>query len=593
MPPWHADPDYGKFIGSREMGEADRQVLVDWVAQGMPEGDAADLPVLPNRVAGWQLPSPPDAQFTMRDRPFVVPADGVVEYQYFVVDPGWKEDRWVRAVQVVPGDSSVVHHSIVFVRSPDGSESRGIGWLGGYVPGQRVIPLPDGYARRVPAGSKFVFQMHYTPNGRVTNDLTKVAVWFADAGDVTHEVTTRVALNHDFEIPPGVKDHTVRVSMDRFARDSQLLSVTPHMHLRGKSFHLSARGRTKNETQLNVPNYDFNWQHWYHFVTPLSLDDVASLEMEVHFDNSQDNPTNPDPRAYVTWGDQTFEEMAVAFFEIAHPRDQPHRWNDESLAESAERRRARLASVAGEVDRFMRELDADGDGVVLREEVPDSFRIFGFRDVDSNNDGRIDRDEAEGAAAARHEHAGALDLTMNHLEESNETERSAPRPPLFLLVGGQLRSAGGRSADVFQSVLIGYWQPSLILDLFRAPPRKRWMRMKARDRGRCGYRSAAPEVDPFSVGGGACVVVATSSDFFTTENLTAIRAAVAELERLPQVRRVQWIDSIPGLNLFGLPESPLPRSDASDRQMEDARDARWIIRWRWVSLFQRTAKQYC
>jgi peroxiredoxin len=402
MPPWHADPKYGKFVGSRQMSQADHQVLIDWVAQGMPEGDRAKLPALPQLTAGWQLPALPDEQFVMRGRPFVVPADGIVEYQYFVVDPGWKDDRWVRAAQVVPGNSSVVHHCIVFVRSPDGSDSHGIGWLGGYVPGQRVIPLPDGYARRVPAGSKLVFQMHYTPNGREVNDLSKLGVWFAKADEVTHEVTTRVALNHDFEIPPGVKDHTVRISMDRFARDSQLLSVMPHMHLRGKSFRLSLQQQTENEKLLFVPNYDFNWQHWYHFETPLSLAEVPSLEMKIQFDNSRDNPTNPDPREYVTWGDQTFEEMAVAFFEMAHPRDQPRRWNDQSSMETAKQTQARLAKIAAEADRFMRDLDKDGDGIVQREEVPDSFRLFGFRQVDFNNDGRIVRDEAEGAAAARH-----------------------------------------------------------------------------------------------------------------------------------------------------------------------------------------------
>ena len=145
----------------------------------------------------------------MRDRPFIVPAEGTVEYQYFVVDPEWEEDRWVRAAQVIPGNASVVHHAIVFVRPPDGSASEGIGWLGGYVPGQRTTPLPTGHARRIPARSKLVFQMHYTPNGRAAEDVTKVGVWFREPDEVTHEVTTRVALNHHFEIPPGAADYLV------------------------------------------------------------------------------------------------------------------------------------------------------------------------------------------------------------------------------------------------------------------------------------------------------------------------------------------------------------------------------------------------
>src|SRR5918999_5991095 len=128
----------------------------------------------------------------MRDRPFDVPKDGTVDYQYFVVDPHWTEDRWVSAAQVIPGNAAVVHHAIVFVRPPDGAESHGIGWLGAYVPGQRTVQLPPGHARRVPAGSRLVFQMHYTPNGQPTPDRTRVGIWFADPDEVTHQVFTRV-----------------------------------------------------------------------------------------------------------------------------------------------------------------------------------------------------------------------------------------------------------------------------------------------------------------------------------------------------------------------------------------------------------------
>ncbi|MGI9428329.1 MAG: redoxin domain-containing protein, partial [Bythopirellula sp.] len=144
MPPWHADPQFGKFVGARHLPKQARKILADWVAQGMPEGESAELPAPPERVAGWQMARQPDAKFDMRNRPFVVPAEGTVEYQYFVVDPQWKEDRWIRAAQVVPGNSAVVHHAIVFVRAPDGNNSDGIGWLGGYVPGQRSPSLPPG-----------------------------------------------------------------------------------------------------------------------------------------------------------------------------------------------------------------------------------------------------------------------------------------------------------------------------------------------------------------------------------------------------------------------------------------------------------------
>ncbi|MCA9120352.1 MAG: redoxin domain-containing protein [Planctomycetaceae bacterium] len=401
MPPWHADPAHGKFVGARQMPTQARETLASWVAQGMPEGDVMDLPPQPKWIAGWHLPTAPDVEFAMRDRPFVVPSDGTVEYQYFVVDPKWEEDRWVSAAQVIPGDASVVHHAIIFVRPPDGSETDGIGWMGGYVPGQRTTMLPAGHARRIPARSKLVFQMHYTPNGRETNDTTKVGVWLSKPEQVTHEVTTRVALNHHFEIPPGERDFVVDVRLDGFARESRLLGAMPHMHLRGKSFRLDVRQHEKMNTLLWVPHYDFNWQHWYQLEVPLALGNVDTLEMQISFDNSAQNPTNPDPNEFVTWGDQTWQEMAVAFFDIAHPRNKPHviarPGNKKTPQDQAERQQR----IDDEIAKFLAQLDRDGDGVITKGETPDAFRRFGFRQIDHNRDDQLDRSEIEAEAARR------------------------------------------------------------------------------------------------------------------------------------------------------------------------------------------------
>jgi len=401
MPPWHADPQHGKFVGERRVPEEVRETLAAWVEQGMPEGDAKDLPRPPEWAASWHLPSSPDVEIAMRDRPFIVPPDGTVEYQYFVIDPKWEEARWIRAAQVIPGDASVVHHAIIFVRPPDGSHSEGIGWMGGYVPGQRTTPLPVGHARLIPAGSKLVFQMHYTPNGRETKDVTKVGVWFSDPNQVTHEVTTRVALNHHFEIPPGAKDFVVDVRLDGFARESRLLGAMPHMHLRGKSFRLEARNNNEHETLLSVPHYDFNWQHWYQLDTPLALDNVDALEMQVSFDNSPQNPTNPDPEEFVTWGDQTWQEMAVAFFDIAHPRDQPRVLARPARKKHSDDEAGRQRRIEEEVANFLTQLDRNGDGVVVRDETPEAFRRYGFRKIDHNRDGRLERSEIEAEAARR------------------------------------------------------------------------------------------------------------------------------------------------------------------------------------------------
>ncbi len=415
MPPWHADPSIGHFVGERRMPARARDTIAKWIDQGMAEGDPDDLPPTPHWNVGWHLPSDPDIEIPMRDRPFHVPSDDVVDYQYYVVDPGWKEDRWVRAAQVVPGEPRVVHHAIVFVRSPDGSDSSGIGWLGAYVPGQRTAMLPPGHARRIPAGSKLIFQMHYTPNGRATDDISRVGVWFADPDEVTHEVFTRVAIDHDFEIPPRTKNFEIDISLRGFDPESRLLGATPHMHLRGKSFQLKAR-RANGELEdlLRVPHYDFNWQHYYQFAEPLHLDAIDSLEMTVTFDNSAANPANPAPEEYVTWGDQTWEEMAIAFFDVARPLNANHTAaNAQKKMDSAVETGNTSADAAGSeqlvarraaerrAEAFLAQMDQDGDGLVQREETPVTFRKFGFRNMDRNHDGVLDYDEVAAAAAER------------------------------------------------------------------------------------------------------------------------------------------------------------------------------------------------
>ncbi len=166
MPPWHAESGHRPLANERRMSEQDRQIFRDWVKLGLPKGDESAAAIALPEAKDWQMEKAPDAEFVMRDKPFIVPAEGTVDYQYFVVDPGFKEDKWVREAQIIPGNRGVVHHAIAFIRPPDGSPFRGVGWLTAYVPGQRLAALPSGYARKVPAGSKIVFQMHYTPNGK-------------------------------------------------------------------------------------------------------------------------------------------------------------------------------------------------------------------------------------------------------------------------------------------------------------------------------------------------------------------------------------------------------------------------------------------
>lgn len=393
MPPWHADPTHGDFMNARHMPAQDRQVIRDWIAGGLKEGDASDLPEPIQWTNDWQLEREPDQVVVMRDRPFSVPAEGVVEYQYFVADPGFEEDKWIRGAQVVPGNRSVVHHAIVFVRPPDGARMRGVGWLGAYVPGQRLVPLRPGRARRVPAGSKLVFQMHYTPNGRVQEDLTQVGLLFAKEEDVTDEVLTVIGINQEFEIPPGASRHPVHAQVYGLPARGELLAATPHMHYRGKSFQLFA-SKDDSQVMLNVPNYDFNWQHTYVLQEPVPLQNLTTLRFEAVFDNSSGNPFNPNPAEWVTWGDQTWEEMAVAFFEVSEPRDQRSLTNPPKKTELAEAAAAHQQAQAQKIDAYVQRalaaLDTDQDGIITEDETAIIVRRFGnFDRFDKNGDGII------------------------------------------------------------------------------------------------------------------------------------------------------------------------------------------------------------
>ncbi|MBX9791682.1 MAG: redoxin domain-containing protein [Pirellulales bacterium] len=324
MPPWHADPQYGHFANDARLSDEERDQIFAWVAAGAPRGDEADLPPTPSFVEGWQMPQAPDLVVRMQDTPFEVPAEGTVAYKYFVTDPGFTEDKWVRVAECLPDNRAVVHHIIVFIRPPDGTPSadrRGFNFLVGYAPGTRPMVAPEHAAKRIPAGSKLVFQMHYTPIGTPEQDCSSVGLVFVkDPSTITHEVVTTSASNHTFAIPAGADNHEV-LSARKFGKDTLLLSFFPHMHLRGKSFRYELElADGSREILLDVPRYDFNWQNHFLLTEPRVLPKDSVLRCTAHFDNSADNPANPDPSETVRWGDQTWEEMMIGWYDALLPR---------------------------------------------------------------------------------------------------------------------------------------------------------------------------------------------------------------------------------------------------------------------------------
>lgn len=338
MPPWFANPKHGKFSNEARLTKQEKDTILAWVDAGTPMGNPADLPEPLKFVDGWNI-GLPDEVIAMAEKPYDVPADGVVPYEHFVVDPGWTEDKWIKACEVRPGARSVVHHVFVLNIPPDakGGKQGAVhaavvaanafkgGLIAAFAPGTPAFTTPAGMARRVPAGSKVVFQVHYTPNGRPEKDLTRVGFKFCDKSEVQREIEALSAQNFLFRIPAHAPDHVIKASY-KFTEDKILRHMLPHMHLRGKSFQYFARfpdGR--RELLLDVPKYDFNWQIQYELAEPLFMPKGTILECIGHYDNSPGNPANPNPNTIVKPGQQTWDEMMIGFFSVESlPQDQVH-----------------------------------------------------------------------------------------------------------------------------------------------------------------------------------------------------------------------------------------------------------------------------
>src|SRR5262249_53818949 len=291
---------------------------------GAQEGNTKDLPPVPKFAGGWQI-GEPDQIFYMPTE-FKVPAEGAVAYQYFSVPTNFKEDRYVQALEARAGNLSVVHHIVMYVREPrqmrreQGSRDArkfniGDGILGALSPGMTPFIAKPGQAKLIPAGAQLIFQMHYTPNGTAATDRSMVGLIFAKQ-PVEKIVTTKAAFDVRFVIPPGAANHEVTAEYE-LEQDSHIVSLMPHMHLRGKDIVYRAfypDGRS--EILLSVPRYNFNWQVYYYPKTPLACPKGTRIQAIAHFDNSTNNKMNPDASKSVRFGEQTWGEMMNGFFDF-------------------------------------------------------------------------------------------------------------------------------------------------------------------------------------------------------------------------------------------------------------------------------------
>lgn len=332
MPPWFAAPPekgaHSPWLNDRSLPEADRAGLLAWLSSERARGDAKDAPLPRQWPAEWAI-GQPDAVYQIPN-PIEVKATGVMAYQNVFVETGLTEDKWVRALQVLPTSREVVHHVLVFARNREAGqgsrrgEDDGVnGFFAAYVPGNDHVIYPDGFAKRLPAGARLQFQIHYTPNGTATRDQVKLGVSFLKQPP-EHVVQTAGIAAIRLNIPAGAEHHPESASIP-VPREVRLLGLFPHMHVRGKAFRYEVilpDGSAR--TLLEVPRYDFNWQLGYRFAAPPLIPAGSKVRATGWYDNSANNPANPDPKKNVRWGPQTYDEMMIGYVEYYLPGSAPN-----------------------------------------------------------------------------------------------------------------------------------------------------------------------------------------------------------------------------------------------------------------------------
>ena len=329
MPPWFAAAPaagaHSPWKNDRALAARDKADFLAWLNAGKPEGNALDAPLARTFPSDWVI-GQPDAVVQIPN-PIAVKAEGTMNYINVTVQTSFGEDRWVRGYEVQPTAREVVHHVLIFVQKPgqgrfEGEEDERTGFFAAYVPGNNHIVYPDGFAKLLPANTKVRFQIHYTPNGTATLDQVKLGLIFAKEPP-QHIVRVAGIVDHRISIPPGAAHHpetgTIPVPMD-----VKLLALNPHMHVRGSAFRYEvALPDGTLRTLLEVPHYDFNWQVSCRYAEPPTIPRGSTIRATGWFDNSANNPANPDPTKTVRWGLQTSEEMMIGYVEYYQLDEKP------------------------------------------------------------------------------------------------------------------------------------------------------------------------------------------------------------------------------------------------------------------------------
>lgn len=375
MPPWFAAKSSSShpspWANDRSLSTSDKNDLLAWIQNGKQEGNPADAPLIKDRISEWDI-GKPDVIFPL-PREVNIKANGVMPYVNMRVKTNFPKDRWIEAAEVRPTAPEAVHHVLVFIEDEDGISQRGPGALAAYVPGNTYVQFPEGVAKKLPAGATLFFQLHYTPSGKATKDRTKIGLRFAKK--IPQKIVRTIpVVNRRIEIPPNEGNH-IETAYGNFPEGTVVRAFMPHMHLRGKAIKYELLSQNGNrETLLNVPYYDFNWQLRYELRHPRPLPAGSRVQVTGIFDNSRDNPANPNPNVTVRWGDQSEDEMLIGYLECEYDFEN-----------------SSVPMTEKDNDLFTR-LDQNQDGFLTVDEFtkPELFSSF-----DTNQDGRVNRKEGQ------------------------------------------------------------------------------------------------------------------------------------------------------------------------------------------------------